>query len=214
MEEGMVHPEQFEISNASEHDHDYLDVFVNQPLATYVFDRGYIDFESFDQMKWEGYFFVSRIKKNTVIHVVENLDIPKDKDSDVLSDQYVLLGGRGYLTSLLRLVTIRRKGRSDLRIITNDVFKTAEEIGNLYHSRWQIELFFKHMKQHMTIKTYYSKSEVGVENQLIMAMIVYLLTLLIKLELNLKPTIFQILRHLRSVKYESYAYFKALFEPG
>jgi len=214
MEEGMVHPEQFEISNASEHDHDYLDVFVNQPLATYVFDRGYIDFESFDQMKWEGYFFVSRIKKNTVIHVVENLDIPKDKDSDVLSDQYVLLGGRGYLTSLMRLVTIRRKGRSDLRIITNDVFKTAEEIGNLYHSRWQIELFFKHMKQHMTIKTYYSKSEVGVENQLIMAMIVYLLTLLIKLELNLKPTIFQILRHLRSVKYESYAYFKALFEPG
>ena len=70
------------------------------------------------------------------------------------------------------------------------------------------------MKQHMTIKTYYSKSEVGVENQLIMAMIVYLLTLLIKLELNLKSTIFQILRHLRSVKYESYAYFKALFEPG
>lgn len=90
----------------------------------------------------------------------------------------------------------------------------AEEIGNLYHSRWQIELFFKHIKQHMTIKTYYSKAEVGVENQLIMALIVYLLTFLIKLELNLKPTIFQILRHLRSVKFESYDYFIALFEPG
>ena len=83
---GLVHPEQFEISNASEHDHDYLDVFVNQPLATYVFDRGYIDFKTFDQMKWEGYFFVSRIKKNTVVHVVEDLEVPKDKDSDVLSD--------------------------------------------------------------------------------------------------------------------------------
>lgn len=179
-----------------------------------MFDRGYIDFESFDQMKWDGYFFVSRIKKNTVVHVVEDLDVPMDTDSDILSDQYVLLGGNGYLTSLIRLVTICRKGRSDLRIITNDVFKPAEEIGNLYHSRWQIELFFKHIKQHMTIKTYYSKAEVGVENQLIMALIVYLLTFLIKLELNLKPTIFQILRHLRSVKFESYDYFIALFEPG
>ena len=165
-------------------------------------------------MKWDGYFFVSRIKKNTVVHVVEDLDVPMDTDSDILSDQYVLLGGNGYLTSLIRLVTICRKGRSDLRIITNDVFKPAEEIGNLYHSRWQIELFFKHIKQHMTIKTYYSKAEVGVENQLIMALIVYLLTFLIKLELNLKPTIFQILRHLRSVKFESYDYFIALFEPG
>lgn len=165
-------------------------------------------------MKWDGYFFVSRIKKNTVVHVVENLDVPKDKDSDILSDQYVLLGGKGYLTSLLRLVTLHRKGRSDLRIITNDVFKSAEEVGNLYRSRWQIELFFKHIKQHMTIKNYYSKAEVGVENQLIMAMIVYLLTLLIKLELNLKPSIFQILRHLRSVKFEPYSYFNALFEPG
>ncbi|GEK90278.1 hypothetical protein APU01nite_23170 [Alkalibacterium putridalgicola] len=109
MDEGLVHPEQFEISHASEHDHDYLDVFVNEPHATYVFDRGYIDFESFDQMKWDGYFFVSRIKKNTVVHVVDNLDVPKDTNSDILIDQYVLLGGNGYLTSLMRLVTIRRK---------------------------------------------------------------------------------------------------------
>lgn len=93
------------------------------------------------------------------------------------------------------------------------MFKSAEEIGRLYKSRWQIELFFKHIKQHMTIKNYFSKSKVGVENQLIMAMIVYLLTLLIKIELGLKPTIFQILRHLRSVKFEPYAYFIALFEP-
>lgn len=63
MEEGMVHPEQFEMTHASEHDHDYLDIFVNKPLATYVFDRGYIDFKAFDQMKWDGYFFVSGIKK-------------------------------------------------------------------------------------------------------------------------------------------------------
>src|SRR5699024_7082448 len=69
MNEGWVHPEEFKLSHASEHDHDYLDVFVNDTLATYVFDRGYLDFAQFDQMKWSGYFFVSRIKKNTVVHV-------------------------------------------------------------------------------------------------------------------------------------------------
>ena len=84
----------------------------------------------------------------------------------------------------------------------------------MYKSRWQIELFFKHIKQHMTIKNYYSKSEDGVVNQIILAMIVYLLTLLIKLELGLKQTIFQILRVFRAVQYENYDYFVRIFDPG
>ena len=99
MYEGMVHPEQFKLSRASEHNHDYHNIFVNPPLATHVFDRGYIDFVIFGQMKRDEYFFVSRIKKNAIVHVVENLDVPKDKDSDIFSDQYVLLGGKDYLTS-------------------------------------------------------------------------------------------------------------------
>lgn len=102
-------------------------------------------------MKWVG-TFCFKDQKNTIVHDIENLYFTKDKDSYILSDQYVLLGGKGYLISLLHLVTILRKERTDLRIITNDVFKSsAEEISILYHSRWQIVLFFKPIKQHMTI---------------------------------------------------------------
>ena len=75
MKEGWVHPEQFELSNASEHDHDHLNVFINEKRATYIFDRGYLDFTQFDQMNWDGYFFVSRIKKNTAVHVQAHLEV-------------------------------------------------------------------------------------------------------------------------------------------
>lgn len=211
MNESWVHPEQFEVSPASEHDHEHLDVFINEPLATYVFDRGYLDFAQFDQMHWDGYFFVSRIKKNTKVHVQSHLDVPKG--TGIISDQLVQLGSQVYLTSLFRLVTIERKQQANLRIITNRMDVSAEEISKMYQSRWQIELFFKHIKQHMTIKNYFSKSEEGVENQVILALIVYLLTLLIKLELDLKQTVFHVLRHLRVLQYEPFELFKEIFEP-
>ncbi|MGO1454611.1 MAG: transposase, partial [Alkalibacterium gilvum] len=74
-----------------------------------------------------------------------------------ISDQLVQLGSTTYLTSLFRLVTIERKNQSNLRIIANRFDLSAEEIGEVYQSRWQIELFFKHIKQHMTIKTFFLK---------------------------------------------------------
>ena len=115
------------------------------------------------------------------------------------------------------MITIPVKGKSDLVLITNlmdtEGYK-ATDIGNIYKSRWQIELFFKHIKQHMTITTYFSKSEVGVHNQIILAMIAYLLTLLLKIEINTKKTIFQILRIFRELKFESIGYFLTFFDPG
>ncbi|GAA0475376.1 hypothetical protein IRB23SM22_19130 [Alkalibacterium sp. s-m-22] len=140
-----------------------------------------------------------------------HLDVPKG--TGIISDQLVQLGSQVYLTSLFRLVTIERKQQVNLRIITNRMDVSAEEISKMYQSRWQIELFFKHIKQHMTIKNYFSKSEEGVENQVILALIVYLLTLLIKLELDLKQTVFHILRHLRALQYEPFELFKEIFEP-
>ena len=212
MEDGLLHPEQFEISNAVEHDSDHLEVLVNKPKATYVFDRGYLDFDRFDQMHSDGYFFVTRIKKNTITHILEEYEV--EKDFDIVSDQLVTLGKDKGTTSPFRVITIQRKGRADLRLVTNKLTPKAKEIGKMYKSRWQIELFFKHIKQHMTIKKYFSKSEDGVVNQIILAMIVYLLTLLIKLELGLKQTIFQILRVFRSIQFENYDYFIRIFDPG
>lgn len=211
MEEGWLHPDQFELSHANEHDHEHIESFIKEPLATYVFDRGYLDFERFDEMNEKEFFFVSRIKKNTKVHVQAHIDGPKPKE--IVSDQLVLLGSNVYLTGLLRLVTVERKHQSNLRIIPNRMDVSAETISQMYQSRWQIELFFKHIKQHMTIKTFFSTTEEGVENQVILAMIVYLLTLLIKLELNLKQTVFYIVRNLRSLQYEPFELFKEIHEP-
>jgi IS4 transposase len=135
-------------------------------------------------------------------------------ESGIISDQLVQLGKSTYLTGLFRLVTIERKHQSNLRILTNRMDLSAEAIGKMYQSRWQIELFFKHIKQHLTIKTYYSQSEQGVENQVILAMIVYLLTLLMKLELRLKSSLFTILRQIRALQYEPFECFKESFAPS
>ena len=70
MDDATLYPTEFSITNAREHDVNQLEVLVNQPEATYVFDRGYLDFERLDQIHWDGYFFVTRIKKNTKVHVL------------------------------------------------------------------------------------------------------------------------------------------------
>jgi len=212
MNDDLLHPKQFEITNAVEHDSEYLEVLVNKPKAAYVFDRGDLDFDRFDQMDSDDYSFVTRIKKNTITHILKEYEVKNN--SDIVSDQLVTLEKEKDTTHPFRVITIHRKGRADLRLVTNKRTPSAEEIGKLYKSRWQIELFFKHIKQHITIKNYFSKSEDGVVNQIILAMIIYLLTLHIKLELELKQTIFQILRVFREVQFESYDYFVKIFEPG
>src|SRR5699024_4541019 len=86
--------------------------------------------------------------------------------------------------------------------VTNRFDLTAEEVAQAYKSRWQIELFFKHIKQHLTIKTFFSQSEKGVHNQLILAMIATVLTTLVQLQTQTKQTIFQIKRLFRYLLFE------------
>src|SRR5699024_6899346 len=109
MDHEHSYPEEFKITHAVEHDDHHLEVFVHDPEATYVFDRGYLNFERMDQMHWDGYFFLTRIKKNTKVHVIENFEVPEAKlenGSSILSDQIVALGSSTYLTSRFRLVTL------------------------------------------------------------------------------------------------------------
>ena len=202
MDDATLYPTEFSITNAREHDVNQLEVLVNQPEATYVFDRGYLDFERLDQIHWDGYFFVTRIKKNTKVHVLESFDIPKDTRVNILSDQHVFLGSTTYLTSRFRLVTIQDEKGKQLAFVTNRFDLTAEEVAQAYKSLWQIELFFKHIKQHLTIKTFFSQGEKGVHNQLILAMIATLLTTLVQLETQTKQTIFQIKRLFRYLLFE------------
>lgn len=202
MDKGHIHPEQFALSNAKEHDDHHLEVFINQPLTTYVFDRGYLNFDRLDQMHWDGYFFVTRIKKNTIIHEVESFDV--DSTKGILADQLVHLGSKAALTSRFRLVTIERPDDIPLRIVTNRFDIPAEAIGEMYKARWQIELFFKHIKQHFTIKNFYSRSEKGVTNQILLALISYLLTEIMRLATGTERSTFDLLRKIRILMFQRY----------
>lgn len=195
MDDTAMYPTDFTLTKAHEHDVNQLPVLVNLPEATYVFDRGYLDFEKMDQMHWDGYFFVTRIKKNTKVHVVETLD--KSPEKEILRDELVRLGSKTYLTANFRLVTIRDKSGRMFQFITNRMDSSSKEIADMYHARWQIELFFKHIKQHMTSKTFFSQSEMGVHNQLILTMISALLTFIVQLETRTKQSVFQIKRFFR-----------------
>ncbi|WP_145453239.1 transposase, partial [Staphylococcus epidermidis] len=90
MDKDTVYPEKAEITTAKEHDRNQLEILVDDKDAMYVFDRGYVDYERFDRMTDEGFFFVSRLKKNAVIREVETFAVPED--STVLSDKMVYIG--------------------------------------------------------------------------------------------------------------------------
>ena len=180
----------------------WLSVLVNQSEATYVFDRGYLDFEKMDQMHWDGYFFVTRIKKNTKVHVTDTLE--KSSKEEILRDELVRLGSKTYLTANFRLVTVQDKSRREFQFITNRMDVSSEEIADMYHARWQIELFFKHIKQHMTSKTFFSQSEQGVQNQLILTMISALLMFLIKWETKTNQSMFQIKQFFRYLLFQPF----------
>lgn len=204
MDEGDAYPVQFEQSTASEHDKNYLLNLVEEPNATYVFDRGYLDYAILDQLDNQGYFFVTRLKSNSLICDTEDSTYTPVDKSPILSDQLTRLGGKTDITNRFRVITIQRENQSNFRLVTNRHDLSAEVISAIYQSRWEIELFFKHIKQHLTIKQYFSKSEAGVTNQVILAMIAYLLTYLLRKEIQTKQSIFQVLRTIRTLLFEPY----------
>jgi IS4 transposase len=192
----LVYPEKAIMTNAAEHDRNQLEILVDDKDAMYVFDRGYVDYERFDRYTDDGVFFLSRLKKNAVIREIETFDLPED--SSVTSDKMVYIGtAQKRCDNVFRIIeTVDSKGQL-LRLITNRFDLTAEEISDLYRSRWAIELFFKWLKQHVKIKTFFGYSEEAVHNQLFLALITYCLNVLIQLETKSKKTLLQISRWLK-----------------
>src|SRR5690625_4760547 len=143
----------------------------------YVFDRGYLDYERFDRMTDEGYFFVSRLRKNAVVRVMETFSLPSE--SKVLSDEMVVIGTtQNRSENVFRKLKILDSKDNELTLLTNRFDLSADEIAEIYKSRWAIELFFKWMKQHLSIKNFYGRSERAVHNQVYIAMAVYCLSVL------------------------------------
>ncbi len=154
----------------------------------HVFDRGYFNFEKFDLYSSNGIRFVTRIKSNTVVHVVEEL--PVDPSSSITRHAVVKIGTMK--TPLQLVETVDSEGNK-ISIICNDAKVKAEEISDLYRNRWQIELFFKWIKQHLVLKTLYGKGKNAVYNQIYIAMITYCLTLLMKKKVGYKGTLLEML---------------------
>src|SRR5699024_8601074 len=141
-----VYPDKAIMTNAAEHDHNQLEVLVDDKEAMYVFDRGYVDYERIDRMTDDGYFFVSRLKKNAVTRVVESFRLPTN--SSVIRDDMVYIGTTQHRAeNSFRLVEVEDTKGNVLRLITNRFDLSADEISDIYRSRWAIELFFKWLKQ-------------------------------------------------------------------
>jgi IS4 transposase len=202
MEKGTSYPEKAVLTNAKEHDRGQLEVMVDDKECMYVFDRGYLDYERFDFMTDEGFFFLSRLKKNAVIHDVYDFKLPED--TTVLSDQMVLIGTtQNRAENYFRLLKVIDSKGNELQLITNRFDLSAEEISEMYKSRWAIELFFKWIKQHLKIKKFYGQSEWAIHNQVFIALIVFCLHVLAQIETQSKRKILQISRYLKAALWKS-----------
>ncbi|ULG71483.1 IS4 family transposase [Macrococcus brunensis] len=197
MEDYDSYPDDFYLTNACENDQNHLELLVDDKECMYVFDRGYVQYSRFDEMTDEGYFFVSRLRSNAVHRVIH--DFGAGEQSSVISDEMVVLGTTTNRTEhYFRRVTVQDEKGKNLVLVTNRFDLSPEEISEIYKSRWAIELFFKWIKQHLNVKTFYGCSETAVSNQVYIALIVYCLNMLIKLKNNSRKSILQITRLLKA----------------
>jgi putative transposase len=150
--------------------------------ATYVFDKGYCDYTWWSRIDAGGAHFVTRLKTNASVRLVSRNVVPPEHAHTVLGDAILVFANRsnrgGHRNSYegrLRRVEVHRPADKPLVLITNDLVSPAVEIAQLYKGRWQIELFFKWVKQHLSIKRFLGQSENAVRIQLLTALIAYVL---------------------------------------
>ena len=179
-------PDLINISEAKVHDRYGLDNNVFEKGTVIVEDRGYFDFSLMKARINAENVFVTRIKENTVFKTLEEKELPEDEDQDILKDEIIELTSKkavesGINTQKLRLVHVYKEDENKtIEIITNQLDWSARTIADLYKKRWDIELFFKAMKQNLQIKTFLGTSENAVKSQIFVALISYLLLELIK----------------------------------
>ncbi|PLR80423.1 hypothetical protein CVD25_19030 [Bacillus canaveralius] len=201
--EGETSPDKIIVTPARPADATQLDaLMVIEKDALHVFDRGYFDFEKFDEYCKQNVRFCTRLKDNTIIHVIEEL--PVDPSSNILREAVVKLGK---MKSPVRLIETKDSQGNTISIIINDAKMSAQEISDLYRNRWQIELFFKWMKQHLVIKKCYGKSANAVYNQIHIAMITFCLTLLMKKKVRYQGTLLEMLEYVEEFWSRSFSVF-------
>jgi hypothetical protein len=184
------------ISDGKLHEVNTLDFIPVEPGAFYVMDRGYLDYARLHAFSRASAFFVIRGKSNLKCRRVYSH--PVDRKTGIIYDQSVRLTGfypsKDYPEKLRRVKFHDANTNKTLVFLTNNFTLPPLTIAKLYQSRWQVELFFKWIKQHLRIKSFYGTSENAVKTQIWTAVSVYLLVAIMKKYLNLKPSLYTILQ--------------------
>jgi len=197
-------PSFIHVSDGKMHDVNVLDQLVPEPGAIYVMDRGYIDFERLGRFHAMGSFFVIRAKKN--LKAERRYSRKVDKTTGLVCDQTVTLTGfysqQGYPAPLRRVRFNDPETGKRLVFLSNNFALPALTITQLYRQRWQIELFFKWIKQHLRIKVFFGESENAVKTQIWIAVSVYVLVAIIRKRLGLTASLYEILQILSLTMFE------------
>ena len=200
------------ITEGRVHDVNILDEIQPEAGAFYVMDRGYVDFKRLRVFTLSSAFFVTRTKSNIVLQ--RRYSHPVDKTTGVRSDHTVILttldSATVYPDALRRVSYLDVKTKKRFKFLTNNFALPALTIAQIYKCRWQVELFFKWIKQHLRIKAFYGTSENAVKTQIWIAVSVYVLVAIVRKRLGVKLSLYQILQILSLSLFEKTPLFRAL----
>jgi len=189
-------PRFINITSGSVHDIKSLDVITFEPMAIYVMDKAYIDFERLNNLDKHNAFFITRAKNNLAFRRLHSNKI--NKNENILCDQTIKLTGpvssKLYPVKLRRIKFYDEENDRIFTFITNNHSLSALTITKLYKDRWKIELFFKWIKQHLRIKSFYGVSENAIKIQIWSAIAMYVTTIILKKNLKLEEEIYTILQ--------------------
>jgi len=192
------------ISDGKVHEVNILDQLLPEPGAFYIMDRGFLDFERLFRFHEAGSFFVTRGKSN--LQVERRYSHPVDRKTGLICDQSVVLTGfyshQGFQAPLRRIRFKDPETAKTLIFLTNNFVLPAFTITELYRCRWQVELFFKWIKQHLRIKAFFGTSENAVRSQIWIAVSAYVLVAIVKKRLQLSASLYEILQILSLTMFE------------
>lgn len=204
------------ISHGKMHDVTVLDLLPIEPGALYVMDRGYVDFRRLYRLTQGGAFFVTRTKRN--MDYTRRARCPVDRATGLRSDQTIVLAGakssRLHPSPLRRIAFYDAENDRRFVFLTNNFALPALTIARLYKCRWQVELFFKWIKQNLRIKAFYGNTDNAVKTQVWIAISVYVLVAIVKRELKIERSLGDILQILSVTLFEKNPLFQALSAHG
>jgi uncharacterized protein DUF4372/DDE family transposase len=194
------------------HDVNFLQQLIFEPGSFYIMDRGYLDYERLHEISLAPAFFVIRAKSHIVFNRLYSLQV--DPSTGVRSDQIITFSGfyahKDYPDKLRRISFRDTENNIRLVFLTNNFTLPAATIADLYRCRWQVELFFRWIKQHLRIKAFYGTSENALKTQIWIAISVYVLVAIIKKRLNVNGSLYRILQILSVILFEKTSLIEAL----